>query len=160
MPDRFELTNKTCDCLSNWKVLDHLLDRMQWKDHRKMILALPPVCVSSIMKTLQEDCEGVVIPVAGKLTRLIIRLNLLDKPPAFLQMTLEGSSTTSSQVFETNGNVFVKELDIQVETGTLLKVKAMGTNVGALGFSALISPKDSILRNVPNAFPAMEAPNA
>ena len=160
MPDRFELTNKACDCLANWKILDHLLDRMEWKDQRKMILALPPVCISSGMKSVENLSEGVVVPVSGTLTRMIIRLNLSDKPPAYVQMILEGTSTTSSEMFEISGNVFTKELKTPIETGNIIKLKAVGTNIISLGFSALISPKDSITRNVPNAFPSMEAANA
>ena len=160
MPDRFELTNKECNCLTNWKILEHLLDRMEWKDQRKMILALPPVCISSGMKSVENLSDGVVVPVSGTLTRMVIRLNLLNKPPAFVQMMLEGTSTTSSEMFEISGNIFTKELKTPIETGTIIKLKAIGTNISSLGFSALISPKDSITRNVPNAFPSMEAANA
>lgn len=160
MPDRFELTNKACDCLANWKILDHLLDRMEWKDQRKMILALPPVCVASEMKLAEGLADGVVTPISGTLTRIVIRLNLSDKPPAYVQMMLEGTSTTSSEMFEISGNVFVKELKTPIETGTVVKLKPIGANISSLGFSLLISPKDSITRHVPNAFPSMEADNA
>ena len=110
--------------------------------------------------SVENLSEGVVVPVSGTLTRMIIRLNLSDKPPAYVQMILEGTSTISSEMFEISRNVFTKELKTPIETGTIIKLKAVGTNIISLGFSALISPKDSITRNVPNAFPAMEATNA
>ena len=149
------------NCVANWKILEQLLARMNWKDQRKMILSLPPVCISSEVSSVDSLSGGIIVPVSGKLTRLVVRTILEDKPPGLIKMTIEGTSSSTDQIFEINGNVFVKELSMDIDTGSVIKLSPIGTGViKAIGFSALISPKESILRHVPNAFPAMEDANA
>ena len=155
-------TDGSPDCVSNWKILEQLLDRMSWKDHRKMILSLPPVCLSSAVKPIEDSLIGIVSPVSGTFTRLIVRVVFSGKPPGIVRLTMEGANNTSSQVFEVTGNILIKELNESIETGTLIQVTSIGPEgvISSLGFSCLISPKDSILRHVPNAFPSMEDANA
>lgn len=143
----------------NWRVLDQLLERMSWKESRKIAVVTPPIAIASEMRGVMESpiIGECISPVAGRVRKVVIRAELIKPETAILKIEIEGLSSATSNLFEVNGNVFVYKADIEVSEGALIRVSVVNQGIVArAGFSCLIDLKAQDALTLPMEYPAME----
>ncbi len=153
---RFEDDN----CLANWKKLDELLDRMDWKDSRKITVVIPPVVISSEMRNTEDNLivGESISPIQGTLSKIVVRADFGNKPPGLVKIEVEGLTQNISNIIEMNGNIQSIPLSVAVGEGAIIRVSSLSptTLITRLGFSCLIELDRGLAKTMPMDYPLLE----
>ena len=151
----------TDNCVENWNILNQLLDRMDWKDQRRIMVIIPPITIASEMRSVVENpvAGECVSPVSGKMRKVVLRAEYSQQKPAIIRVEVEGVANATSNLVEMSGTVLVHPLDVEIAEGAIIKVSCVGPSpLVRLGFSCLIDMSPSYTKNLTAEYPLMEAP--
>ena len=147
------------NCVENWNILNQLLERMMWKDVRKMTMVIPPITIASEMRSVTESpvVGECVSPVSGRVRKVVLRAEFVKQSPAIIKLEVEGVTSATSNLIEMTGTVLVHPLDVEIAEGALIRVSCINcTSLSRLGFSCLIDMSSSYVKQLPTEFPPME----
>jgi len=147
------------NCVENWNILNQLLERMMWKDARKMTMVIPPITIASEMRSVIDNpiIGECVSPVAGKVRKIVLRAEFSKQSPAIIKLEIEGITSATSNLIEMSGNILAYPIDVDIAEGAIIRVSCVNcASVLRLGFSCLIDMNVSYVKQLPTEFPPME----